>query len=126
MLPEIYSMLRASPAIMTLVDDRIYRHGEAPEGVVAPYVTWFVVTSVPENILDDRPPVDSVSIQIDCWSDNSGDGDAEVERVAEAVRDIMESDNYMSGIVVNGRDAETMRYRIGMRFTVWLHRNAVS
>lgn len=122
MLPTVRGTLNANSAVAELVEDRIYRHGEAPEGVVAPYITWFLVVGAPENVLDGLPPVDRCEIQVDCWSDNGGDGDAEIEELAEAVRNALEPEHHMTGVLVNGKDPETRRYRIGMGFTWFLSR----
>lgn len=125
MLPQVFAALQASSSVIDLIGDRIYRHGEAPEGVADPYVTWFVVAAPPENTLDGAPRVDRFEIQVDCWGDNSGTGDAGVEELAQLVRDVLEVDHHMTGIVVNGRDPETKRPRIGMAFTWFQHRDSV-
>ena len=65
--------------------------------------------------LGELPLVDSYSVQIDCWSDS----DAEVEQLAEAVRNAIEAEHHITSFGPNGRDPETMRYRIGMTFTFW-------
>lgn len=123
MLPLLYSILAADSDVAALVDDRIYRHGEAPEAVMAPYVTWFVIIGSPENNLPQMPPIDRYEVQVDCWSENEGDGDAEVEELALAVRTAIEAaDHHCTGLVVNGKDPETKRYRIGMTFTLYHHR----
>lgn len=121
MLPLIYQKLQDSD-VAALVDTRIYRHGEAPEAVVAPYVTWFVVSSAPANCLEGTPPIDEYAVQVDCWSANDGAGDTGVETLAQAVRDALEATMHMNAIVANGKDPETKRYRIGMTFTAWHHR----
>lgn len=126
MLPNVFSILAAAPEVVALAGDRIYRHGSAPQEVAAPYVTWFVASSVPENTLDERPKIDNYSVQIDCWSDNEGTGDEGVEELAQAVRDAIEEHYHMNGMVVNGQDPETQRFRIGMNFTFWTHRDVVS
>jgi hypothetical protein len=48
MLPDIFALL-ATPAVQALVGNRIYRHGDAPPDVQAPYITWFVLFGDPEN-----------------------------------------------------------------------------
>lgn len=125
LLPLVYKTLLASSSVVDLVDDRVYRHGEAPEGVVAPYVTWFIVTAPAENVLDGRPPVDRHELQVDIWSNNDGGGDDGVEAVAEVVRDVLEEEHHVNGIIINGRDPETKRYRIGFSVTFFVHREAV-
>jgi hypothetical protein len=121
MLPAVFPLLAADSDVTGFIGTspvRVYRHGEAPQGVVAPYVTWFVVSGAPENELDGLPRVDGYSVQVDCWSD----ADAEVEQLAEAVRNAIEPSHHMTAIVANGRDPETMRYRIGMTFDFWTKR----
>lgn len=126
MFPLVYPILKDAPAVAALVGTRIYRHGSAPQNVVAPYITWFIVAGTPENALGETPRVDNYQVQVDCWSNNTGTGDAQVEELAEAVRDALEARADMSAVAVNGRDPETMRYRIGMTFTFWTHRPALS
>lgn len=121
MLPAVFPLLASDSTVTGFIGAspvRVYRHGEAPQGVVAPYVTWFVVSGSPENELDETPKVDGYTVQVDCWSDS----DAEVEQLAEAVRDAIEPSHHMTAVIANGRDAETMRYRIGMSFSFWTER----
>lgn len=126
MLPSVYPLLTAAPAVTALVGNRIYRHGAAPQTVTAPYITWYVVSGVPENTLDDVPRIDNYSVQVDCWSNNTGTGDAQIEELAEAVRDAIEPTAYMTAVSIDERDFETQRYRMGMTFTFWHHRPEAS
>ena len=124
MLPPVYALLTADAPTTALVGTRIYRHGTAPQNVVAPYVTWFLVSGTPENELTALPRVDRLEVQVDCWSNNTGTGDAQVEALATAVRDALEPVAHMTGIIANEQDFETRRYRLGLQFTFWLKRNA--
>ncbi len=126
MLPLVYQTLTADLDVAALVGDRVYRHGEAPEGVAAPYITWFVVTALPAITLDERPRIDRYELQIDCWSDNDGTGDTGVETLAAAVRDALEGDHDMTAVIADGRDPETKRCRIGMLFTWFQPRDLTS
>ena len=118
MLPEVYDLLAGDGLVAELVGTRIYRHGDAPQGVSTPYVTWFVVSGTPENELSGGPRIDAYSVQVDCWADR----DALVEEVATAVRDAIELRYHMTAVVANDRDRDTMRYRIGMTFSFWTSR----
>jgi hypothetical protein len=121
MLPAVFPLLAGDSDVTSLIGTapvRVYRHGEAPQKVVAPYVTWFLASGLPENVLDGTPPADSYSVQVDCWSNS----DAEVEQLAQFVRDAIEPAHHMTSVGPNGRDPETMRYRIGMTFSFWTHR----
>jgi hypothetical protein len=118
MLPAVFPLLAADSDVASLVGPsplRVYRHGEAPQKVALPYITWFLTSGRPENILDDVAPVDEDTVQIDCWSDS----DAEVEQLATAVRAAIEPTHHLISKGPNGRDPETMRYRIGLTFTFW-------
>jgi hypothetical protein len=126
MLPSVFTLLTADPAVTALVGTRIYRHGSAPQKVEAPYVTWFLVSGIPENELSSLPRVDRMEVQIDCWSNNTGTGDAQVEELAAAVRDALEPVAHMTGIIANEQDFETRRYRLGMQFTFWVRRKEAS
>lgn len=119
MLPQVFPLLSASSAVRALIGSRAYRHGSAPQDVVAPYVTWFVVTGNPENTLEDLPRVDRYEVQLDCWSVNTGEGPAQVETLAKAVRDALEPYAYMTAVVADTRDQETQRYRVALQFTFW-------
>ena len=118
MLPAVYDLLAGDGLVAEMVGDRIFRHGEAPQGVGMPYVTWHLVSGSPANTLADAPRVDEHIVQIDCWSR----GDSEVERLAAAVRDAIELRHHMTGVTSNNRDPETGRYRLGLQFTFWTHR----
>lgn len=123
MFPNVFAWLKASSAVTGIIGliPRCYKHGSAPQGVVAPYVTHFVITGNPESSISDLPPCDRFSIQIDCWSDNNGTGSLGVETLAEAVRNAIESHGHIVGMT-NGRDPETQRYRIGFILDVWQNR----
>jgi hypothetical protein len=121
MLPNIYQILRTSNAVKAIVGtspSRIYRHESAPQDTTKPYITWFIITGVPQNTLSETPNIDAISIQVDCWHQT----DAGVESMAIAVRDAMETVSHMTSIVVNEREPETKLYRIGLQFDVWLDR----
>jgi len=126
MFPLVSRLLKDDAGVAAICAGRVYRHGSAPQNVVAPYVTWFIVSSVAENALGERPRVDTYQVQVDCWSSNTGTGDSQAEQLAEAVRDALEGVADMVGVVANGKDFETQRFRVGMTFTFWTHRPALS
>lgn len=117
MLPAVFALITGDSDASALIGTRVYRHGDAPQGVSRPYVTWFVAGGGPENTFE-LPSIDQYSVQVDCWSDS----DAEVESVAESVRSAIESSYHVTSVIANSRDPETMRYRIGMVFTFWADR----
>lgn len=126
MLPPVFQTLKASTDVKAIVGTnppRVYRHGSAPQRpdglpLADPYITWQLVSDVPENNLSNLPPVDRSTVQVDCWHQT----DAGIEVLARAVRDAIEPSAHMTGIVVNLRETETKLYRIGMQFDWFVHR----
>lgn len=118
MLPPIYPILAAAPAVAAQVAARIYPHAEAPQDVEAPYITWFLAGGSPENTLSESPLVDRITVQIDCWHPTSSG----VVQMAVAVRDAIEPHAHITGYPINIRDPETKLYRIGLQLDWWLSR----
>lgn len=118
MLPDVFAVLN-TVAVRAIVDTRIYRHGMAPQGVIAPYVTWFVVTGVPEIHLDGTPPIDNVSVQVDGWTNSDGTGIAQAAALGIALRDAIEASHDITNFGNDSQDFQTQRYRISLTFTFW-------
>lgn len=119
MFPLVFTWLKVA-AVEAIIGSppRAYRHGEAPQDTTRPYVTWALISSVPDNELSNLPPSDRWTIQIDCWHQT----DAGVESLAQAVRDAMEPYGYLTSIPVNLRESETKLYRIGLQFDILQNR----
>jgi hypothetical protein len=121
MLPPVFQTLKTSTAVKNIVGQnppRIYRHGSAPQDTTRPYLTWYVVSGIPENHLSGTPPVDRVTVQVDCWHQT----DSGIEALAIAVRDVIEPVAHMTNLTVNERETETKLYRLGLQFDWWLGR----
>lgn len=121
MFPPVFVTLKASQEVKNIVGTnrpRIYRHGVAPQDTARPYITWSVLSGVPENNLSDLPPVDHVAVQIDCWHQT----DAGIEALAMAVRDAVEPVAHMTSTAIDLRETETKLYRISIQFDWWLGR----
>jgi hypothetical protein len=114
MLPLIYQTLRANATVLSTVATRIYRHGSAPQAVVVPYLTWFLVTGTPEDQLSGAPCSDVDTIQIDVWHNT----DTGVEALAYAVRDALDVAGHSNRFVVNTRETDTKIYRIAVQVDV--------
>lgn len=117
MLPNITTMLKTEE-ITAIVGKRVYRHGNAPQDSDKPYITWQAYSVVPENNLSDKPPIDRISLQIDCWHLT----DSGIEQLATLVRNAMEDHAHMTGVPIDERDNETKLFRMAMQFDVWLDR----
>jgi Protein of unknown function (DUF3168) len=118
MLPPIYDILSAAPAVSAIVGTRIYPHGEAPQDVTRPYVTWFLVAGVPEDALDGAPDMDRSTVQIDCWHQTS----AGVVQLASAARHAIEPHAHITNLFLNQREPETRLYRFALQLDYLLPR----
>lgn len=119
MFPDIYQILINNSQVQSIINGRVYRHGDAPQGVVKPYVTWYVINGNPENTLSEVPDMDKISIHIDIWSEQ----DAGVVTLAKEVRDALEPHAHMVDMPINDRDDKTKLYRIGLQFDWFLARD---
>lgn len=117
-LPPIYTVLTADAAVQALVGNRVYRHGSAPQGNKAAYLTWQVANSTPANTLSELPQIDLVTLQVDCFSPS----DSGVEALAQAVRDALEPQAHLIYTAADGRDPQTRLFCIGLSFDYWLGR----
>jgi len=116
MLPLVFPLLAAAPAVLALLGGsasalRVYRHGSAEQGVQRPYVTWSVPGGAPSNGFDGAC-ADFFRVQVDCWSDD----DAEIETLARAVRAALEPVAHCVGYLADERDFATQRFRISFAF----------
>lgn len=118
MLPPLYAALVTAPAVVAIVADRIYPHGEAPQDVTRPYITWQMINGTPENSLSDLPDIDRCTLQINCWHPTS----TGVVQLATAARAAVESHGHVTGIPVNQREPETRLYWIAIQMDWLLHR----
>jgi hypothetical protein len=121
MLPPIFQWLKASSDVTNIIGNaptKAYRHGEAPQNTVAPYLTWQVISGTPHNELSAVPDGDRYSIQVDCMHST----DLGIEQLAKAVRDAIEPHAHMVAMPINNRDAETKLYRISLQFDVLQNR----
>jgi hypothetical protein len=120
LLPPVFALLKAAPAVTAILGalPKVYRHGLAPQGTVAPYVVWMVIAGDPQNTLSETPGVDRLTIQVDCYDTTDGG----VETLAAAVRDALEPSMYLTGIPIDDREPDTALYRIGLQFDVWQSR----
>lgn len=111
MLPNLFLPLKDDTDVSAIVGNRIYRHGNAPQDVTKPYITWFLVTGVPDNNLSEPPPSDRMTCQVDCWHPT----DLGIEQLAINVRNVLETLGHITSIVVNERDADTKLFRLAFQ-----------
>jgi len=129
MLPPVFQALKASSAVKAIVGTnppRIYRHGRVPDGggrpIVDPYITWFMVSGVPENNLSDPPPCDRTTVQVDCWyPDRGGSADAGIELLARAARDALEVIGVVTSGLLDDFETETKTYRMALQVDIFIN-----
>lgn len=113
-LSRVQQALVASSALTSIVSDRISM-GIAPEDQTRPYVVWWIVSAVPENLIGERPLEDDQRIQIDCWSPSQ----TQCRQMMQAANDACET----IGHVVFGPwyeyDADTKLHRWSLDLEVW-------
>ena len=113
MIPPVYDLLAASPAVVAIVSDRIGAHGQVLPSETRPYITWQIISGTADNTLDKgRAPNDRATVQIDCYH-NTEPG---LRSLSDAVRSAVESDSYYVGLVADERDAETRLFRYALQF----------
>lgn len=117
MLPPVFALLNVAPvtALVGTNPVRVFPWGEAPEGTAYPYVTWGVISGVPDNQLSGSPCVDSINVQVDVWAKTA----ASAVAVATAVRNAIEPSAHMVNFGSTERDPDTGSYRYRMSFDFW-------
>ena len=110
MFPPVYKTLRSNATVVSLVGDRIGRHGEVAQTEVRPYIVWQIVTGQPYDNLSAAPCGDFTVVQIDCYHQT----DAGVEQLATSVRAALDAKLISNRVSVNRRDKDTRLYRVGL------------
>lgn len=110
MIPPIFAVCSASPAVRSLLGDaplRLYPFGLQDDVKVYPYAVWQNVGGKPENYLGQRPDADHYSLQVDVY----GETPIQSMNAARALCDAIEGDAYVTRWGDQTRDSETKRYR---------------
>ncbi len=98
--PEVTGALGTSPV-------RFFPFGRSPHDCVAPYATYQLVGGQPINTLT-TPCSDRHSYQIDVLAGTQKECDA----VARSIRDVIQSEAYVTGYNVSAMDKETALWRV--------------
>ena len=120
MFPAVFQALQASPAVVAIVADKVYRHGAVPTGTSAPYVTWQLIVGTPIQTLSELPSVDRATVQVDCWHLD----DEVIEVLAKAVRDAIEPLACLTSMPIDGQEPDTKLFRFGLQFDWFVGRSA--
>ena len=116
----IYAVLAGDATLSALVSTRIYDN-RVPENIAspqtAPYIVGRVVTSVPENMLDEAPGVDHVRMQLDIYAETK----ASARAVLAAIRTPLERLGY-EVLTMDFADPTTDLRNIKSDWEFWLSR----
>ena len=111
MFPKVYEVLRAAPAVVQTVGDRIARHGEISQGEARPYIVWQIVSGLPYDHLSGAAVSDFTGVQLDCYHQT----DKGVEELARAVRAALDAALIVNRVILDHRDPDTKLYRVGLQ-----------
>jgi hypothetical protein len=112
MFPPIFEVCAANAAVTALlgsVPTRLYKFGEAPQGVQLPYAVWQTIGGFPQNYLDSAPDADQFSIQIDVYASTADSATA----VAQAIRNAIQRRANIVSWGGTDRDPSTRNFRYG-------------
>jgi hypothetical protein len=117
-MTPIVSVCQADPGVTALIGSspmRLYPHGDAPQGVVKPYVVWQVVGGSPLNYVNGVPDTDRYNLQVDVYADTAYAADD----VFKALRHAIELQANITGFNIEARDPVTKNFRKGFD-VAWL------
>jgi len=110
MMPPVFSVLAAAPAVTALIGSspvRLYPFGEADNTTTRPYVVWQTIFGSPENYLGNTPDIDGFGTQMDVYAKTAEDA----REVAETLRDVIEPVAHITAYNGEFRDPITRDYR---------------
>ena len=110
MTSQIYELARVSPDVQNILGGdvlRVYPFGTVDSTVDYPYAVWQNTSGTPANYLHTRPDVDNYIIQVDVYSKLLAD----VLAAAEALRDAVEGDGYITRWGDQSFETDTKIYR---------------
>ena len=104
----LFAILDVAPVRAVLgTPVRIYPFGDTGTTPPSPpYVVHQLVSSVPDNCLDDPPPVDDERIQFSVWAND----EPTLSAATRALRTQLQEYGYINSVSDNGRDPDTKRY----------------
>lgn len=120
MTPTVFAFVAASADCRALLGapPRFYAFGEAPQGVVAPYAVWQMISGTPANYLGQLPDIDGARVQVDVYAARQSVATA----AATAIRDAIEPHGYLVNFADRGRDANTRNYGYLLDFEFFTER----
>lgn len=117
----INEVLTSAAGVTVLVSGRIYLY-QAPQDVQLPCITFFQITSDPNNTLSGPSAVTRERWQIDCWSDRYS-GAISLAASVKAAMLASVGDNDLDSVVLLSELAQFEReealHRVILDFSIW-------
>ncbi|MFK3846609.1 DUF3168 domain-containing protein [Stenotrophomonas sp. NPDC078853] len=110
MLPPVFNLCKASPAVLAALGSdpiRVYPFGKVPKQPSLPYSVWQELDGVPGNNLAGRPTHDYVPTQHDIYADDR----VTLETAVMALRKALERGGVITRLGGTSIDDETSLYR---------------
>lgn len=123
MYPPVFETLKNNTDVVALLGSnplRVYVPGEADQDTVRPYLTWQIVSGLPENVLDKVPDIDSHTVQMDAYARTL----SEARAVVKAVRNAIEIFAYITGWLGESKEVDTRLYRVSFQVDWFTQRNS--
>lgn len=120
-MDQVIAALKAWPAADALLAGnpfRAFSHGNAPQNIQRPYVTFQTVSAQPVNNLSDTPDCDDSRIQVNCWATTQKDAKA----LSLAVRDALEAQTHVVFGPIDDFEPQTKMFRWFMDCEWWTAR----
>lgn len=119
----IYPTCEADATCQALLGDsegilRLWPFNTAPLNPPLPYATYQNIGGSPENNVSDRPDCDQFRLQVNVWGATSSD----VRAVAEAIRDAIEGESYITRWGEQVQDAQTKAFGYDFDVDWYTHR----
>lgn len=116
MLPNVFATINV-PAVQAYVGSvppRIYDFGSAPQGVVAPYITFSDAADAPYDQISGPPCGDFDTVEIDMYAGPDDSQKAVIRALARAVRDVLDSAGIANRLIIQTRETDTKLFRISI------------
>ena len=116
MLPNVFPTINV-PTVQAYVGSapaRIYDFGSAPQGVVAPYITFSDAADAPYDQISGAPCGDFDTVQIDIYAGPDDNQKAPIRALAKAVRDALDIAGIANRLIIQTRETDTKLFRISI------------
>lgn len=117
----INDALTGDVAVTAIAGSRVYLH-QAPQGVTLPCITFFQITSDPNNNLSGPSDLYRERWQIDCWSDRYSSAIGLASAVKTAVLGSVGENNLESVVLLSELaqfEPENDLHRLILDFSLW-------